>query len=63
MRVKFWLHYGGSKSLGVCIKMTTCNDMIVDNNVNIEYIYPKWFEVYIGKRLCQSLDTLNAIIL
>lgn len=38
MRIWWWIRSGGSKSVGVRIKIYTCNEKISNNYVNIEYI-------------------------
>lgn len=48
-----------SVSLGVCVNITTCDDIMLNNYVNSEHIYPKTIQVHIGIRMSEILNKLN----
>lgn len=48
-----------SVSLGVCVNITTCDDIMLNNYVNSEHIYPKTIQVHIGIRMPEILNKLN----
>lgn len=39
IKVRCWTHIGVSKSVGVCMKIFACNEIILNDCVKSEYIY------------------------